>query len=356
MNHIAKIQNALAEHEIDAMLLTGAINRRWATGFSASAGALVITAGECVFITDSRYIENAKATIKGAKVVQIDIGQSYTDLIGKTLERNNVKTLGFEEDVMTQGVYTSYAKKLGVTLKPAQDLIDTLRLSKSAEERDYIKKSQEITDKTFTQILSIITPDMTERELAAEIIYRLLKNGGEKTSFDPIVLSGSRSSSPHGSPGEHKLEGFVILDFGTVYKGYCSDMTRTIAIGQVTDEMKRVYETVLEAQLAGIKVARAGVIGKEIDQAARDVIGQAGYGDYFGHGFGHSIGLEIHETPNSLRANPIEERAFPKGSVISAEPGIYLPGKFGVRIEDLLYLTETGNENLTSSTKDLIIL
>jgi len=356
MNQIAKIQNALAEYELDAMLLVGAISRRWATGFSSSAGALVITPGECVFITDSRYIENAKATIKGAKVVQIDIGQSYADLIGKTIERNSIKTLGFEEDVMTQGTYANYAKKLSVTLKPAQALLDTLRQSKSEEERDHIKKSQEITDKTFTQILSIITPDMTERELAAEIVYRLLKNGGERISFDPIVLSGSRSSSPHGAPGDHKLEGFVILDFGTTYQGYCSDMTRTIAVGQVTDEMKRVYETVLEAQLAGIAVARAGAIGKAIDGAARDVIGQAGYGDYFGHGFGHSIGLEVHETPNSLRANPIEERAFTKGAVISAEPGIYLPGKFGVRIEDLLYLTETGNENLTSSTKDLIIL
>jgi len=356
MNQIAKIQNVLAEYEIDAMLLTGAINRRWATGFASSAGALVITSSESVFITDSRYIESAKATIKDAKVVQIDIGQSYTDLIGKTLEQNDIKILGFEEDVMTQGTYTSYEKKLGAKLKPAQALLDTLRQSKSEEERDYIKKSQEITDKTFTQILSIITPDMTERELMAEIVYRLLKNGGERTSFDPIVLSGSRSSSPHGAPGDHKLEGFVTLDFGTVYKGYCSDMTRSIVVGQATDEMKRVYQTVLEAQLAGIAVARAGVIGKEIDGAARAVIAQAGYGDCFGHGFGHSIGLEIHETPNALRANPIEERAFPKGSVISAEPGIYLPGKFGVRIEDLLYLTETGNENLTSSTKELIIL
>ena len=356
MNQNAKIQNALPEYEIDAMLLTGAINRRWATGFSSSAGALVITPAESVFITDSRYIENAKATIKNAEVVQIDIGQSYTDLINETLEKNKIKTLGFEEDVMTQNTYTSYAKKLSTTLKPAQALLDTLRQSKSEEERDYIKKSQEITDKTFTQILSIITPDMTERELAAEIVYRLLKNGGERTSFDPIVLSGTRSSSPHGAPGDHKLEGFVTLDFGTVYKGYCSDMTRSIVVGQATDEMKRVYETVLEAQLAGIAVSRAGVIGKEIDGAARNVIEQAGYGDYFGHGFGHSIGLEVHETPNALRANQIEERAFPKGSVISAEPGIYLPGKFGVRIEDLLYLTETGNENLTTSTKDLIIL
>jgi len=356
MNNIAKIQDALSEYKVDAMLLTGAINRRWASGFAASAGVLVITPNESTFITDSRYIENAKATVKNAQVVQIESGQSYADLINKALAQNGVKTLGFEEDVMTQGSYVNYENKLDATLKPAQALMDTLRQSKSEEERDYIQKSQSIVDKTFAQILGIITPEMTERELVAEIVYRLLKNGGERTSFDPIVVSGPRSSLPHGVPGDYKLEGFVVIDFGTVYKGYCSDMTRSIIVGEATDEMKKVYDIVLEAQLAGIAAARAGVVGKEIDGAARDVITKAGYGDYFGHGFGHSIGLEVHETPNAIRANQVEERAFPKGSVISAEPGIYLPGKFGVRIEDLLYLRETGNENLTRTPKELIIL
>lgn len=356
MNHIKKIQHALPEYKVDAMLLTGAINRRWATGFPASAGALVVTPSKSIFITDSRYIEAAKAAIKDAEIVQIEVGQSYADFIGKALEQSGVKTLGFEEDIMTQGAYTNYQKKLDVTLTPAQALMDNLRQSKSEEERDYIQKSQDIVDKTFAQILGIITPEMTERELVAEIIYRLLKNGGERTSFDPIVVSGPRSSLPHGVPGDHRLEGFVTIDFGTVYQGYCSDMTRSIIVGEATDEMKQIYDIVLEAQLAGIAAARAGVMGKEIDGAARNVITKAGYGDYFRHGFGHSIGLEVHETPNALRANQVDERVFPVGSVISAEPGIYLPGKFGVRIEDLLYLTETGNENLTRTPKELIIL
>jgi len=356
MNHIAKIQAALPKYELDALFLTSPIGRRWATGYLSSGGALVVTETVSLFITDSRYIEGARKEIADAEIVQIGIGETYAALIEDFLTKHQIKTVGFEEDVMTQGTYTNYASKLSAKLVPAQALVDNLRQSKSIQERDFIRKAQEITEKTFAQVLEIITPDMTEKELAAEIIYRLLKNGGERMSFEPIVVGGERSSMPHGKPGDHKLAGFVVMDFGAVYKGYCSDMTRTIAIGHATDKMKNVYNTVLDAQLAGIAAARAGVVGKEIDKAARRVIQKAGYGDYFGHGFGHSIGLEVHETPNALRAAPQEERAFPKGAVISAEPGIYLPGEFGVRIEDLLYLTETGNENLTGTPKDLIIL
>jgi len=353
MSRLNQIVNVLREFELDALFLTGPINRRWATGFKSSAGALIVTAKECYFIIDGRYIESARAAIQGVEMVQIKAGQKYPDVVCEIMARHGAGRLGFEEQVMTQGTYTAYREKLDWELVPAQKLMDTLRASKSASELELIGRAQAITDQTFAEILPVITSDMTERELAAEIIYRLLKNGADKPSFDPIVVSGPRSSLPHGSPGDHALSGFVTMDFGAMFDGYCADMTRTVAIGAVTDEMRRVYDTVLQAQLAGIAAARAGIPGKEIDAAARQVITDAGYGAYFDHGFGHGIGLEVHE---GINAGPTEDRTLPAGAVISAEPGIYLPGQFGVRIEDILHLTESGSENLTRSPKELIVL
>ncbi|MCL2368857.1 MAG: aminopeptidase P family protein [Oscillospiraceae bacterium] len=358
MNRIAEIRDILTgancnppAEDLDAILLTGPINRRWATGYHTSDGALVITKGESVFITDSRYIEGARARVQDAEVVQIGTRQTYPELVGQILTRNKVRRLGFEERVMTQGVYQTYQEKVSAELYPASTRLDVLRASKTAAEYAIMRRAQEITDQTFTQILELITPEITERALAAEIVYHLMKNGAQRPSFDPIVVSGERSSMPHGVPGDHKLQGFVTMDFGAVVDGYCADMTRTVAVGPVTDEMQKVYDTVLQAQETAIAAARAGIIGKDLDRIARDVITAAGYGDYFGHGLGHTIGLEVHE---SYRAAPIEERPLPVGAIVTIEPGIYLPGEFGVRIEDMLYLTEAGSENLTKSRKDLI--
>ena len=353
MNRLEKMVQAFPDYGIDGMLLTGDVNRRWAAGFRSSAGALLVTAEESYFITDGRYIESARSGVKNAQVLQIGMGEKYPEIIAQLTSRHKVSRLGFEQDVMTQGVYETYREKLRAELKFAQKLVTDLRQSKDAVEYAAMRRAQEITDLTFSQILGIITPKMTERELQAEIIYRLVKNGAEKPAFDPIVVSGPRSSMPHGVPGDYLLEGFVTIDFGGMYQGYASDMTRTIAIGEVTEEMRKIYGIVLEAQLAGIQAARAGVAGKEIDRAARQVIQDAGYGAYFGHGYGHGMGMEVHEPPN---ASPMEERILPRGAVISAEPGIYLPDRFGVRIEDVLYLTDSGCENLTKSPKELIIL
>lgn len=218
-----------------------------------------------------------------------------------------------------------------------------------------MRMAQRIAEKALADVLGIIRPGITERDIAAEITYRLLKHGGEGNSFDPIAVTGKNTSMPHGVPGDTvvKAGDFVTMDFGCLYHGYCSDMTRTVAVGYATDEMKNVYSTVLRAQLAGIAAAKAGIPGSAIDRAARDVIDAAGYGEYFGHSFGHSLGLYIHESPS---ASPNENTVMPVGAVISAEPGIYLPGKFGVRIEDVLILTGTGNENITHAQKQLIIL
>ena len=196
---------------------------------------------------------------------------------------------------------------------------------------------------------------MTELELQAELIYCLYKNGGEGLSFDPIVVSGPNTSLPHGVAGERKIQegDFVTMDFGVLYGGYCSDMTRTVAVGYATEEMKKIYDTVLQAQLAGIAATKAGVPGKDIDAAARKVIEDAGYGPYFGHGYGHSLGLEVHESPSPNGANA---EPMPVGAVASAEPGIYLPGKFGVRIEDVVIFKEDGCVDITKSPKNLIII
>ena len=218
-----------------------------------------------------------------------------------------------------------------------------------------MRKAQQITDEAFKAILSFIRPGMTEQEIAARLVYELLRRGGEKVSFDPVVAAGPNGSRPHAVPGEQVVDTgmFITMDFGCKVEGYCSDMTRTVALGQPSEEMERVYATVLAAQKAGINAARAGATGREVDGAARQVIAEAGYGEYFCHSFGHSLGLDIHESPN---ASPSEDQPLPAGAVISAEPGIYLPGKFGVRIEDVLILREGGCEDITRSPKDLIVL
>ena len=251
--------------------------------------------------------------------------------------------------------YTLYNTKLNAVLHPYAAEINAPRASKEPWEIEYMKKAQEITDRTFSDLLNVIHPGMTEKELCAELIYRLYKYGSEGPSFDPITVSGPNTSLPHGVPSERVLQygDFVTMDFGCLYHGYCSDMTRTIALGYVSEKMDKVYHTVLEAQLAGIAATKAGVTGREMDAAARNVINAAGFEGCFGHSYGHSLGLLIHEAPN---ANLRNDKPMPAGAVVSAEPGIYIPDEFGVRIEDVTVITDTGCEILTKSPKNLIIL
>ena len=355
MTKIEKMQMLLERDGLDAIILRDPQNRTYATGFASSAGLVVVTRREAFFVTDSRYIESARANIKGMTIGQNTTSMSESAWLEQIIRDTSISTLGFEEDTTSWKDYQKLEDETITQLIPAQNIMAELRSSKSLDELEHIKAAQVITDRTFDTILGIIKPGMTERDVAAELTYLMMKYGGEGNSFPPIVVTGKKSSMPHGTPGDEVIRpgDFLTMDFGCVVNSYCSDMTRTIAIGSATDEMKKVYNTVLEAQLAGISVAKAGVVGSEIDKAARDIIVNAGYGDYFGHSFGHGLGLDVHESPG---ATPTEKRNLPEGAVISAEPGIYLPGKFGVRIEDLLYLTQTGSENITKSPKDLIIL
>ena len=353
MNHLDQIAAKLDAYGIDAMLVTSEPGEFYAMGFHGE-GVAVVGKTERRYFTDSRYIEAAGNTITGAQITMTDRTKNFMVLVAQAVEELGIRKLGFEEGYMTVAAYARYTE-LPCELVPAQGLIDSLRAAKDEDEIALMKKAQEITDQAFDAIIKFIRPGMTEQEIAARIQYEMLCRGAEKMSFDPIVVSGPNGSLPHGVPGQRKVQegDFITMDIGCKFGGYCSDMTRTVALGEPSEEMKKVYATVLEAQLAGIAASKAGVTGKSIDAAARKVIEDAGYGEYFGHSYGHSLGIEIHESPN---ASVRDETIMPVGAVISAEPGIYLPGKFGVRIEDVTILTEDGCIDITRSPKELIIL
>lgn len=353
MNHLKQIAAKLDEYKLDAMLITSDPGEYYAIGFHGE-GMVIVTRNESRYFTDSRYIEAAGNLVTGAHITMTDRNKNFMVLAEQAVKELGIQKLGFEDGYVTVASYNQYSK-LPCELVPAQSLVNTLRSAKDEEEIALMQKAQEITDQAFDAILKFIQPGMTEQEIAARLQYEMLCRGAEKMSFDPIVVSGPNGSLPHGIPSEKKVQKgeFLTMDFGCKYGGYCSDMTRTIALGEPTEEMRKVYDTVLKAQLAGIAAAKAGVPGKEIHNAAAKVIEEAGYGAYFGHGFGHSVGIEIHESPN---ANGRDETPMPVGAAVSAEPGIYLPGKFGVRIEDVLIYTEEGTVNLTKSPKELIIL
>lgn len=355
MDNIEKIKRALSDSDFEAIMLTGMPNRRYATGFPSTAGIVLVTREDAYFFVDSRYVEAATSRIKSARVEKIDNSVTYYDKINAVIHDKGIKRLGFEDAVMSCAEYAAMQGKLNAEMVPAQKVMSGLRSVKTEWEVKKLVAAQRLAEEALKQVMEIIHPGVTENSVAAELVYRMLKLGAENVSFQPIVVTGSKSSMPHGVPGDVAIQkgDFVTMDFGSLLDGYCSDMTRTVAVGEPTDEMKKVYDTVLRAQLAGIDKAKAGVSGMAIDKAARDVISAAGYGDYFGHGFGHSLGLEIHEAPN---AAPNNSDPMPEGAVISAEPGIYLPGRFGVRIEDVIVLHKNGCENITKAPKELIIL
>jgi Xaa-Pro aminopeptidase len=266
-----------------------------------------------------------------------------------------VRKLGFEQGRMTVDEYEDWKQKLSDELVPAGELIDDLRVCKTEREIAALTAAQRTAERAFEAVLPRVVRGKTEAQLRGELAAECYLHGAEDLAFDFIIASGENSAKPHAVPGDRVIRDgdFLTFDFGAKVNGYCSDMTRTVAVGSATEEMKNIYCTVLKAQLAGIAAARSGIPGKVIDQAARDVIEQAGYGPYFGHGFGHSVGLEIHEKPT---ASPANDKPLPAGAVITAEPGIYLPGRFGVRIEDMICLTEEGSVNLTRAPKELIIV
>ena len=346
---------SLLDGQVDGLLLTSRYSRHYGAEFDIAEGVAIVTKAGCRYFTDSRYIESAQNGIQGFEVLEINRENTYIQRLNQAIADFNVTTLGFEENYLTVAEYDRYVQSLNAKLVPFTKEINGFRGVKEEWELELMRKAQAIADKAFAEVITRIKVGMTELELQAELIYCLYKNGGQGLSFDPIVVSGPNSSLPHGVAGERVIrEGdFITMDFGVLYHGYCSDMTRTVAVGYATEEMQTVYNTVLQAQLAGIAATKAGVPGKDIDGAARKVITDAGYGSYFGHGYGHSLGLEVHESPSPNGAN---SQGMPENAVTSAEPGIYLPGKFGVRIEDVVVIKADGVENITHSPKNLIII
>ncbi len=354
MNHFDAVAAALEGFGLDAMLLTSAANRFYTTGFASDeeGGVALVTKSGNFFFTDSRYIEAAEAKMDHVAIGCVDATKSYVGWINEALSLTGAKIVGFEENYMTVADYRTYEEGLHCTLQPATALMQQLRQHKDAEELRRMVKAQRIAESAFTQLLEELRPGMTERELAARLQYLAISRGAEKMSFDTIVASGPNGSMPHAVPTDRKVrEGeFITFDFGCVCEGYCSDMTRTVALGQVTEEMEKVYNIVLKAQLAGIAAARAGITGRDMDAAARAIIEAEGYGEYFGHSLGHSLGVEVHESPN---ASPRNDQPLPLSAVLSVEPGIYIPGRFGVRIEDVVLLQEQGCKDLMEMPKEL---
>ena len=354
MNHFGKIAQQLSAHGLDAMLVTSAPGEFYAAGFHGE-GMAVVTPAQTWYYTDSRYIEAAGQLVKDAQVGMIRTGQTYRQLAQDIVAAQGIRRLGFEDNYMSVAEYSQWKEEVRAELVPASEILDLLRMVKDEEELAAMKEAQRVTDEAFSEILNDIKPGVAECEIAAKLTYLMARKGAERNSFDPIVACGANGSKPHAIPSQALIQKgqFVTMDFGCVVGGYCSDMTRTVAVGQPTDEMKFVYDTVLKAQLAGIAAAHGGVTGAEIHNISAKIIADAGYGDYFGHGFGHSLGIEIHENP---RFSPLWDKVIPAGACLSAEPGIYLPGKFGVRIEDVIMLTDDGCIDITRSPKELIIL
>ncbi|MDE5583545.1 MAG: aminopeptidase P family protein [Ruminococcus sp.] len=340
----------------DCVLITSDINRRYFTGMKSSAGILVIFPEKSYLLIDFRYIEKARETVTNAEVIELT---ELKKQLSEILVRHGAKSIAVESETMTIKTLNNYRKMFSnIEFDDSDNLSNTinkLRMVKSPDELENMRKSQEIAEKSLDELLPFIKVGRTEREVANELNRLMVANGAEDLSFETIVLSGKNTSIPHGVPSDKALqEGeFLLMDFGAVFNGYHSDMTRTFCIGQPTDEMVKIYNIVLEAQLAGIQSARSGITGRELDRVARDIIKKYGYGENFGHSLGHGVGLEIHEKPN---ASPNYDIPLETGSVVTVEPGIYIEGKFGVRIEDFVILTENGCDNLTKYAKNIISL
>ncbi len=340
----------------EAFIVTYPANRFYLTGYKTSAGTVLVTPKAAYFIVDFRYFEKAERVIDSCKVLLLN---DLWKQINEILKADGVKTVYFENCTITLIERKALAEKLtDITVSDdsgAEDFLYSMRAVKSREELKVMKAAQALTDDAFEYILSFIRAGKTERAIALELEFYMRRHGSDGVAFDSIVVSGKNSSLPHGTPTDKTVNkgDFITMDFGAVIDGYNSDMTRTVALGEVSEKQKLVYDTVLKAQLSALSEINAGKRCKDIDKTARDIIDNAGYIGAFGHALGHSVGVEIHESPNF---SPKDNTVLKSGMVLSVEPGIYLNNEFGVRIEDVIYVTDSGCEILTESPKELIIL
>ncbi len=348
---LKKLHTFMREHGLAGMIINKPENRRYFSGFTGSAGLLLISLKSQQLFTDFRYKE--QATLQAGQYEVVQYTNNPYELLGKSAASTGLAKVGFESDFTTYDMYRKIAATLPQTkLEPVQ--IDWLRMTKDSAELLLIKKAVAIADQAFSAVLSVLQPGISEQGVALELEYQMRKLGAEKPAFDTIIASGIRGALPHGKASDKIIEvgDLVTMDFGAVYQGYHSDITRTVSIGQANPKQREIYNIVLAAQLAGVQAVQPGKMGMDVDAVSRKIITDAGYGNYFGHGLGHGVGLAIHEEPRLSQANTTTSLA--EDMVVTIEPGIYLPNWGGVRIEDTVLVSATGCEVLTASSKKLI--
>ncbi|MFC5651576.1 M24 family metallopeptidase [Paenibacillus solisilvae] len=351
---LANVREKLQELSLDALLITNPVNRRYVSGFTGSSGVLLVTSADSWLLTDFRYMTQAPQ--QAADFTVVEHGARWIDTVKELSAAAGIVKLGFEQEHVVFSDYAAWKTALGgIQLQPVSGVVEQLRMLKDEAELAIMRDAAVLADETYNHILGFIKPGLKERDVALEMEIFMRSKGATSSSFDTIVASGERSALPHGVASDRMIGSneFVKLDFGAYYNGYCSDITRTIVVGKPTDKHREIYEIVLEAQMAALAAVKPGMTGREADAVARDIITRYGYGDHFGHGTGHGLGMEIHESP---RLSKTGETVLEPGMVVTVEPGIYIPGFGGVRIEDDIVVTASGNSLLTSSPKALLIL
>ncbi|WP_080874584.1 M24 family metallopeptidase [Oceanobacillus timonensis] len=353
MTKMDRLREKLEENKVDAILIDSPYNRRYITNFTGTSGAALITADKALFITDFRYTEQAAEQADNFEIIEHK--QGLVQEIANQLDKLGLKRLAFEKDYTTYSQFESYQRQFSQELIPVQGILETLRMIKTPDELRMMKQAAKIADDAFTHIQSFIEPGVPEIDISNELEFFMRRQGATSSSFDTIVASGYRSALPHGVASTKKIqEGeLVTMDYGALYEGYCSDITRTLAVGEISVELHEIYDIVLEANLRGVQGTKAGMTGKEADALTRDYITEKGFGERFGHSTGHAVGMEVHEGPG---LSPRSDAVLEPGMVVTVEPGIYVPGLGGCRIEDDIVITEEGNERLTYAPKELIQL
>jgi Xaa-Pro aminopeptidase len=356
-----RLQNSLSTHRLDALLVTHPPNIQYLCGFTGSAGALLLTEKKTVFITDGRYTEQARAEVGSAQIVitrQGPLAAAATWLSSHQKKGRRVPSrIGIESEHMTVAARSRLAGMLpsGFRLREAPELIEQARMVKDEDEIACLRSTVILGASLFDRALEVIRPGVRETEVAAEMEYTARKAGVEAMSFETIIASGERSALPHGRASQAAIpgQGFVVCDFGVILSGYCSDMTRTVYVGRPSAEGRGVYQAVKQAQQAAVDAVRPGISVGEVDRAARKSLQKSGLAKHFTHSTGHGVGLEIHEAP---RVAAGQTKILQPGMVITIEPGVYVPGKWGVRIEDMVVVTERGCEVLTPTSKELVVI
>ncbi|HHT7223466.1 M24 family metallopeptidase [Bacillus thuringiensis] len=350
---ITNIQKQLHNYGIDGLLITKKENRQYATNFTGSAGVVLIAAHKAIFITDFRYVDQAKTEIKAAEIIMHK--GNLEEEVANQVSKLNIQKLGIEDNNMTLQQFKKLQKYIHTEMVPVCEIIEDIRLIKDTSEIETMKIAATIADEAFHHIVTFLKPGISETDVRDELEFFMRKKGATSSSFQIIVASGVRSSLPHGVASNKIIErgDIVTLDFGALYDGYCSDITRTVAIGEPSEKFQKIYNVVREALKRGTEAIKPGETAKSIDDITRNYITEHGYGQYFGHSTGHGLGLEIHEP---LRLSQESKATLQEGMVVTVEPGIYIPNWGGCRIEDDIVITKDGYDVITKSNRELIII